>query len=325
MRTPRLLILLLLLAAVALPTWAGPARVALLRVERGPVTLNGKLVSTPQLVEEGARIVVKTGDKIRLQLMEQQGEVYLTGPQTITVRATELAKWSRDVKRDDLSGSLPDIGNTTRAASHTTRQDPVPPHRKRGISFGDLVAQDGSWVFPVKTTPYFFQDGPGQVNWTVSLLAMSSEQSELPTFKSQKVDSGESDGKHDIRISKDLLKLGQRYVLEVIVYPNGRPAPLGEYRQPFRLLSQEEKASLALLETQANEKVSKEASLLPLIELSTILLEWDQLGDADRILQQVMAHPDYSKLPRAVDDSVKKFQRDLNEIWDRPPYRDDKK
>ena len=318
--------LLILLCAAAPPTtWAQTARVALLRVEIGPVKLDGKLVSTPQLVEEGAQIVLEKGARARLQLMEGQGEVSLTGPRSVTVRAAELAGKSRKVKRGDLSGSLPDIGNTTRAASSTTREDPLALNPERGFSVADLVAEGNDWVFPVKTTPIFFQGTPRRVEWTVGRLEMRGAEGELPYFDSHAVASGQSDGKEEIRIAGNLIEPGQRYVLKVEVWSGADSLdPLAQYKQPFRLLSQDEKASLALLETQANQRVRDERSVLPLLELSTIFLEWDQLSEADRVLKQLRRQPGYSKLPQSAQQSVKKFQKYLDDIWDRPPYRENK-
>lgn len=316
MRERRFCIVGLLVLLVAWPASAA-SRVALLRVETGRVSLDGRVVSTPQLLEEGARVVLEKGARARVQLLEGQGEISIVGPKKITVSPSFLKK-ARPVKRAALA-AVPDIGNTTRGAANTTREA---KRQLRGLSIpAEPVWREGSWVFPVQTTPLFFEP-QRKAEWVLSRVELSptsgQDSSEHPLFKAQVLATGHCAGtEQEIAVRGDLLEPGQRYLMAVRVESPDLWDILTSY-QPFRLLTEEETEVLQTLESEAMERSQKNGTVLPLLELSTLLMEWDQMADAERVLKHARTLPGWNKLDEKTVEKVENFQKVIDEVWDRP-------
>ena len=320
---PLCLTLLLLLTA-----WAwGDTRVGLLHVEQGKILLNGRPISAPQLVEQGARLVLEKGARARLQLLGGNTEVTLTGPRTVTVNGAALAKLARPVQRGQVS-LAPDIGNTIRGAAITTRDG----RKERGfVVETPPTLQDGKWIFSPRTTPLFSDpQDPRRAEWTLARVEIAgSERTEdgrtVPTFRAHDIASGFYAGPEQIvAVDKSLLQPGQRYVLQVMVWYEDpeKLNPIHRYQQMFRILLPQEKALLAELEIEANRRSEKENSVLPLVQLAKLLLSWDQLADVDRVLVQARRHPGWDALSPKTQELVRRTQQALEAIWDRPPSGD---
>lgn len=323
----RALWILAILMLVAWPAIAG-TRVALLRIDSGSVSLNGRKVSTPQLIDDGATLVLERGARVRLQLMESQREVTLDGPTTMTVTQSELLKSAKAVKRDSLAAS-PDIGNTTRGAVNTTRKS----RKIRGLTvLAEPTRRDSQWVFPVQTSEVFFSQPQRQAEWTLSRVELASGPASStvePTFKAVPLAKGVLVGEErQISVAGTLLEPGQRYLMTVQVSLQDPDLPdpvVGISEQPFRLLSRVEKNTLRDLERQALRRSKQEDSALPLLELATLMMEWDQMADAEQVLKKARSHSGWARLDTETTQKVERFQEVLNEIWDRPLPEEPKK
>ena len=293
---------------------AAPARVGIVRVEKGSVSLNGKTISTPQLLEQGNTLVLAKGASVRLQLLGGAGEVTLVGPKTVTVDRATLAKEAKVVQRGGIA-SVPDIGNTTRGATATSRDlrtkiedfRIVAPPRK---------SNDG-WVFSVKDGGLFDGSGPALLaDWSIYAMEMEDWSEETgPSFEREEVSRGSyAGGAEFVEVPRDTFKPGTRYLLTVSLSYKDSANELDYYEQPFRLLSEAESAYLSEIQQEMRGEAKRTGSVRPLIELATLLLEWDQLWDAQKAAQEAKAHPNWGKLEPEVRARAEKFDRQIDKI-----------
>jgi hypothetical protein len=311
--------LLLVALLCAPPLWAATPRVGLVTVEMGKVSLNGRFISTPQLVEQGAKLVLRPGARARLQLLGGTREITLVGPRTVTVDKASLQNIARSVQRGNMA-SVPDIGTTTRSAALTERAS----EKHRGFRIvPPPTAQGQLWVFPVRTTEEFFDEQkPRRAEWSICRLEMDGEMT-LPdgraaaAYSYHLVAGGDSSGREKtITVPKSLLVPGERYVLRVTV--DDKDHELGQYQMPFRLLSPEEKAILADWEAGAQQRARSQANVTPLLELASLYLDWDQMAEVRRILAQAKDHPSWADLEPGALERAKRLQETLDTMWGLP-------
>lgn len=307
---------------LSLQLTAAPARVGLVRVEQGKVTLNGKTVSGPQLAEQGSTLKLENGASVRIQLLGGGGEVTLRGPLTTSIDRASLAKQAKTVVRGGIS-MVPDIGNTTRGATSTTREVNRPHKRDFQILVPPKLEGD-EWVFTVLSGPNFAPDSY-QVEWGITSLSPQNSEAndndlEQRTFERTYVHHADYDKKlADIRLKKDRLLPGVRYLLAVDFYDNGHFQRSLSHELPFRILMGDEEAYLAENETLLRQSAKELDSALPLLELASLYLEWDQLLQARNVFLEAKQHPNWERLETPVKEKAEIFQRQIDVIWDVVP------
>lgn len=304
----------LLLSGVLL---AVPARVGMVRIEKGTVSLNGRTVSTPQLLEQGSTLVLAEGATVRVQLLGSPAEVSLAGPRTVLIDRANLLKQARAVHRKSLSTApAPDLGNTTRAAAATARSSASKSAPFR-IS-APPTKSDSGWSFPVKDGGLFdTKPSTNLVEWTIFSLQMEGSRSTSgPIFSRERVLHGNYTGEQDaIEAPSDKLETGTRYLLSVSILSKNLETELDFYEQPFRLLTEDEKSYLADVEQEMRREAKRTGSVRPLIEIASLLLEWDQLQDAQRVIKEAQSHPRWVTLDSAVREQAERFDSQLKKIW----------
>lgn len=292
--------------------FAAPARVGVVRVEKAGVTLNGRAISTPQLLEEGQTLVLAQGAAVRLQLLGGAGEVSFTGPKTLLVNRDSLIKQAKKVQRGGVA-SVPDIGNTTRGATSTVRKVSLPTIR---ISAPPSASQSG-WSFPVINNPVEGQARPVVAEWTLSSLAMESSTDELgPSFRKKTLLDGTIEpGQQLVEVPAEALQLGTRYMVALVLTDEQTDYLIGMYERPFRLLSEGEVAYLGEAARELREESRQSASVKPLIELASLYLEWDQLSEARQTMDEAREHPEWGELTQQVKNKADDFERQMKKIW----------
>ena len=292
--------------------FAAPGRVGVVRVEKAGVTLNGRTISTPQLLEEGQTLVLSKGAAVRLQLLGGAGEVTLTGPKTLVINRDSLAKQAKKVSRGGVA-SVPDIGNTTRGATSTVRKLSLPTIR---ISAPPSASQTG-WEFPVINNPAEGQARPVVAEWTLSSLSMeSSTDEDGPSFRKKKLLDGTIEpGQELVAVPAEALQLGTRYMVTLALTDEQTDYLIGIYERPFRLLSEVEVAYLGEASRELREESRQSASVKPLIELASLYLEWDQLPEARQTMDEAREHPEWGELKQEVKDKANDFERQMKKIW----------
>ena len=295
---------------------AASARVGVVRVEKGSVTLNGMKISAPQLLEQGQTLVLAQGAAARLQLLGGGGEVVLVGPKTVKVDATALVKQAKSVQRGAVA-SVPDIGNTTRGATATIRRFEANKKPFR-ISAPPQESQAG-WTFPVNEGELFAaRDKPELVEWAIFALNIDAS-SNKTAFRRDEVLSGEYlPGKERLEVPREKLQPGTRYLLCVTVSDRAHWSEIDYYEQPFRLLTENEAAYLKEVRIEMTELAEKEQSALALVDLASLLLDWDQLPEAQQVMEEAKRHPKWAELGPEVQDKADRFDRQLKKIWGLP-------
>lgn len=306
----------LLASALTLASWAAP-RVGLLHVEGGKVWLDGRPVAAPALLEQGGKLVLEKGARARLRLLGGNTEIALIGPRSLTIDRPALEKLGRALPRGQVA-LVPDIGNVARGATNTTRAQ----RKRRGfvVETPPQASPDG-WIFPVRTAPPFSdREPPQEAEWTLSRLAPKADSPEAqggpgPTFRAESLAYGQCgpDGQ-GFRLPADTLRPGQRYLLSIRT--GSDPLDAG-YWQSFRILTPEEKAMLSEVEAAAQLQSREEDSVQPLLNLAALYLEWDQLAEADRVLNQAAGHARWSSLDSGTARIVETTRATLDAIWDR--------
>lgn len=292
---------------------AGPARVGMVRVEKGEVSLEGRRISTPQLLEQGQTLTLAKGARVRLQLLGGAGEVTLDGPKTVSIDRAALTSQATVVARGGIA-SVPDIGNTTRGATAVTRE------QSEFMDFrvvGPTKGADSEWVFTVDEGKKFSESmRPTIALWDVLALEIdSSKASNPPTFVSKSVASSVYyKGEGRFVVPYENLDPGTRYLL--VVQLEDKPSVKLEryFERPFRLLTPDEQAYLDQAEQELRRKARESGSVKPLLELSSLFLEWDQLTEAGRAMKEAENHPNWKKLPPEIRVKADAFKQQLRRI-----------
>lgn len=291
--------------------YAAPARVGVVRVEKAGVTLNGRTISTPQLLEEGQTLVLAKGAAVRLQLLGGAGEVRFTGPKTLRINRDSLLKQAKKVQRGGVA-SVPDIGNTTRGATSTVRKLSLPTIR---ISAPPLASQSG-WSFPVINNPAKGQARPVVAEWTLSSLSMESADGVGPSFRKKELLDGTIEpGQELVSVPAEALQWGTRYMITLTLIDEKTDYLIGMYERPFRLLSEGEATYLGEAARELREESRQSASVNPLIELASLYLEWDQLSEARQTMDEAREHPKWGELKPEVKNKADDFERQMKKIW----------
>ncbi len=291
-----------------------PARVGVVRVEKGTVSLNGKTISTPQLIEQGNTLVLAQGASVKLQLLGGAGEVTLIGPKTVSVDRANLVKQAKVVQRGSIA-SVPDIGNTTRGATATQRVLRTKVETFRIAA--PPVNSGAGWSFLVRDNKLFEGEKPTvSVDWTIFAIGMEDWSKDVgPSFSREERFHGTYTGEKDrIEVPLEKLEPGTRYLLTVSLFESSSAVELSYYEQPFRLLTDGEKAYLAEIQQEMREGANRIGSVRPLIELASLLLEWDQLVDAQAIVKEAKRHPNWVKLEPEVREKAERFDEQVSKI-----------
>lgn len=324
------LILLMATLLFTVSAWAASPRIGLVRVEKGKVTLDGRSISAPQLVEQGSALTLTDGATVRLQLLGSGGEVVLHGPRTVKLDRDTLSQQAKTVKRGSIA-SVPDLGNTTRGATATVRRVEVgaesaqaAPSPKRGFRIlvpPKLSGQE--WVFTVETDPLFFDPSAVRAaDWGITELRFAEtanrDDASLPVLRPENVYYEEklTGEVSRVAVPKEKLQPGVRYLLSVDVLDGKTFDEIVSYQEPFRLLTEDEKAYLANVASHLSELSRKTGSVRPLLELAHTYFEWDQLERARHWFSQAQHHPNWARLEQPVRSKAETFQRQLDAIWD---------
>lgn len=302
-------VLLTFLLTVAL--YAAPARVGVVRIEKAGVTLNGRTISTPQLLEEGQTLVLAKGAAVRLQLLGGAGEVSFTGPKTLRINRDSLIKQAKKVQRGGVA-SVPDIGNTTRGATSTVRKLALPTIR---VSAPPSATQ-GGWSFPVSNNPAQGQARPVVAEWTLSSLWLENSDEVGPSFRKKELLDGKIEpGQEFVTVPTEVLQWGTRYMITLTLIDEKTDYLIGMYERPFRLLSEGEATYLGEAARELREESRQSASVNPLIELASLYLEWDQLSEARQTMDEAREHPKWGELKPEVKNKADDFERQMKKIW----------
>lgn len=267
---------LLLLCCLLAPAWAAP-RIAIITPLDGQPILAGKSLTTPAFAEEGQLLDLPAGSQVRVQLLASNRQTHLKGPRQVTLSKEQLNKIARGVTRDKLSVAQ-EAGNLQRSAAATTRAtDPL------GWS---LVlpgkATEQGWEFPVKIDPKYFKSNQ-----------------EITVTLGELQDSGQSwvfDGSVPNAATPGLTLLpGHRYLLMV------QGVSL-QYKRVFQVLTPEEKSHLRNLE---NQLLSRRPTVKELLRVADLYDDFDQTEEVARLLEQVVAHPQFEKLSQEEREQVR--------------------
>lgn len=273
--------ILMLMVGMVLPAVARPAALALLRVEQGTATVDGRPVANGAIVYEGGLLVLTKQDEVTLKLLGSSKEVKLKGPYSQPLSRAALSKDAVSLKRADLTLGLSTLkGNTVGGGveRHGSMEElppkpvvkPVVPLRTQGVDPEYRV---------IEFAP-FAGSMDGYVNF-IQILDMDAE-GNPPLFAEYQIDELQP-----TLFRASLLKPGRNYALRVESTDTedttntleGKPLAT-PVQVPFRILTPEEQQ---LLDSYAGK--TDVDSLLERAELAEGLAQYEEVVRTLRILR----------------------------------------
>lgn len=258
-------VLLLALCAVV----AAASKVAIIKVNTGSASLDGKSIAKAQMASEGQLLKIESGAQVRIQLLGSKQEVTVTGPKQVQINKTELAKQAKEVSRNSAAVAA-DIGNRNTVSASSTRGS-------------------GSELLELKPTL------PPQPNDGEYVLGFGAgEQFDLKPDHSISVEIAPLDGDgprlgHVFKHNDPLVPLQMPPELEIgrgysftLIYSDPGTGDMGEgsamykYKQTFRILTPEQSSFLNEAERELLKDYRTEKDVLPLLRLASLYQEYDQ-------------------------------------------------
>jgi hypothetical protein len=296
-----------LLAFLCVAASAAP-RVALIRVNSGSATLDGKNFKMAQMANEGQSLKLPAKSEVRIQLLGSSSEVTLSGPMEVTISKTALESEAKKVTRGGVAVAL-DIGNRNTAGSLVTRSSnsvvpeksrpkairpSLPPESRSGALFidydakGDLKLAPGAEVY--------------------ILIEGKSDDSELTieqTFK---------ETLPVLELSPDAIVKGEGYEFSLSASHND--TQLARYNQSFRILNSEQRDFLQVAESEMVNCYNQEKSVLPLLRLASLYQDLDQNKEVLKYLEIARRSPHLkandSDLQAKLDELIEKFRKSID-------------
>lgn len=297
-----LLVLLLSLAALAAP------KVALIKINSGTASLDGKDFKHAQMAAEGQSLKVAAGAEVRIQLLGSSSELTLTGPTVVKIEKSSLAAKAQKVTRGGLEVAA-DIGSRNSVGALVTRGSRIealdkarrkalrpvlPPAKKNGALFveydshSDIKLPQGAEV----------------------RLTIEPENEDL----NQYLEVNFKDKLSSLEMAPDSVAAGERYEF-VLTYTFGDDA-VCRYTQTFRVLTQDQKDFLQEAQVEMLERYNQEKSILPLLRLASLYQDLDQNREVLKYLEVARRSPylqeNDAKLKEHLDKLIEQFQTSVD-------------
>ena len=277
--------------------WAtGSTPFGLLKMERGDAEVDGKQVSTAQLLLPGQKLVLEAGEKALIRFFGSASEVHLEGPYNFALDPVKLLKEAQKLKRNSLKVS-DSIGSRVATAGLVQRVV-YPP-----LDEGPLRPQLPPRETEKDSQVYELVFGGGEL-YLDENAEVRVEVYELDASQQQLVFRQDYLGQvtnPTIRTSR--FRTGQDYRLAVTVSAMaGRRTYT--YNLDFRYLTSEERDALAALHEQLERKFRKTGDVNYLAALAQAYGELKQAKEALAILTRL-------KEMESLEESSPEFYRDV--------------
>lgn len=298
------LIALLMLCSVAV---AAP-RVALIRVNSGSATLDGKAFKTAQMAAEGQTLKLAADSQVRIQLLGSSSEVTLAGPLEMKISKSQLDSEAKKVTRGGVAVAL-DIGNRNTAGSLVTRSaSPAAPVNTRRTPVRPKlppVKKDGALMIPFDCQGAIKLPPGAEVGIEINPLDETSDkhleayfENELPV----------------IELAPDAIVEGEGYEFILAYYSDD--ATLARYTQTFRILTPEQREFLAAADEEMLKQYNEQKSVLPLLRLASLYQDMDQNAQVLKYLEMAHRSPflkqNDNELQKKLEKLISKFENSLN-------------
>lgn len=287
---------------LAAQAWAGP-RVALIIPVSGEVKLGGAKLSEAKLADEGQLVSLGQGAEVRIQLLGSSKEKTLRGKVDYTISKAILEKEGKAASRGSVVVAS-EIGNLTRAGAGTSRPATFQPV---GLAFQWPPAlENGRWVSRAVTPLGRIKASQKDPVFVTIIDLSEAGRAVADDTITEPVDSMTFDSKTFVP--------GHQYRLDV--QRNGTQS----YFRHFRILTEEEKETLASTERILRETHGTAIELPTLIRLASLYKSFDQNEKMVAVLTEAVHHPAYGELDSVV---VKQLDEALNvarHSLDEPDY-----
>lgn len=293
----------LILATVAL---AAP-RVALVRLNSGSASLDGKAFKMAQMASEGQMLKLADKSEVRVQLLGSSSEVTLKGPMELKISKTKLAKEAKKVTRGGVAVAL-DIGNRNTTGSLVTRSAGAKPTNSIRTSIKPKlppVKKDGSYVIGF--------DYDGEIRLPIGAEVFIQI---IPADETDEsfVELTFTDNLKTLELSPDAVVPGEGYEFALSYHQNDDS--LARYTQTFRLLTSDQKEILAAAEEEMLRQYNAQKSVLPLLRLASLYQDMDQNQQVLKYLGMARRSPylkqNDNQLSKKLDSLIDKFQDSIN-------------
>lgn len=273
--------ILMLMVWTVLPAVARPSALALLRVEQGSATVDGRQVLNGAVVYEGGRLVLTDRDKVTLKLLGSSKQVQLKGPYSQSLQKAALTKDAVSLKRGELTLGLSTLkGNTIGGGLERHGVLAEQPPRPVVRPVVPLRIQGVDPEYRVVEFAPFEGSMEGYVNF-IQILDLEADGSP-PLFAEYQIDELQP-----TVFRASLLKPGRNYALRVestdtdegTETTDGKPLPT-PVQVPFRILTSDEQQ---LLDSYAGK--TDVQSLLERAELAEGLAQYEEVVRTLRILR----------------------------------------
>ncbi len=304
---PRLLsTILLLFATLAIAVSASP-RVALIRINSGSASLDGKAFKMAQMANEGQTLKLEAGAEARIQLLGSSSEVTLSGPMEVKINRAALDSEAKKVTRGGVAVAL-DIGNKNTAGSLVTRsQASVPAKAKPKAIRPGLPPENRNGAFVID------YDAEGDLK-----LASGAEVYILIEGKSDdsdfEIEATFQDTLPVMQLSPDAIVTGVGYTFTLAAFQND--TQLARYNQSFRILTPEQREFLTAAEEEMVARYNSEKSVLPLLRLASLYQDLDQNKEVLKYMEIARRSP-YLKandadLQKKLDTIIAQFRKSMD-------------
>lgn len=277
----KFLTILYLLVVVTGTAWA-QSRVALVRLNSGTATLDGKAVKTATMASQGQTLKLNSGSEARIQLLGTSSEVTLKGPLTLKIDKAALAGEAKKVTRGGVAVAL-DIGNKNSAGAMVTRAQSSSGEKTTSKALRPTLP-------PKKKEDIFLLsfDSPTELKLPKGMeIAVYIESNDPNDDTAMEV--AFTNTLPNLELPGDSLKPGVGYTFELSAYDGD--SLVKRYNQTFRILSSEEKEILAAATTELMTLHDTQKSVLPLLRLASLHQDMDQNQAVLRYLKMAQASP----------------------------------
>ncbi len=316
--------------------WAAP-RVGLLTPEKGAIAVAGQKVKAPTLLVEGQSLQLAEGAVARVTILGRRADAKLKGPLSLTVTKGALERYAEALPDRRLAVTS-DLGNSTRPAALVERA--TQPSVGTPIDFelaepmlGLVVSpvawdeEQGEFAFTLRSREDQEFPYPGSRSFEVVIYSWiesggdGARYRQLPNWPHTFVqDFQEVEVLQLMGLFGDAVEPGQRYLIQVL--EKGSSELVGSRR--YRHLTAAESAELQELDRELRGLSDATESVEPLLALSRIYNEYDQLEKALEVLLLAKSSPYFVAAELSEDEGrdlereIASLRRLLPESWSRP-------
>jgi hypothetical protein len=258
----------LLLLALCI-TAAAASKVAIIKVNSGSATLDGKTFTKAKMASEGQVLNIATGSQVRIQLLGSKHEMTVTGPVKLNINKQALVKKAKEVSRNSAAVAA-DIGNRNTVSASSTRgsadeltelKPTLPPQMSDGDYVLGFEAGDS---FPLRP----------EHSISVEVAPLDGNGPRIGHTFTQ------GDPLVPLQMPPDL-EPGRGYRFTLIysdpgVGSMGQGSAMYKYKQTFRILTPDQEAFLVEAERELKQDYRTEKDILPLLRLASLYQEYDQ-------------------------------------------------